>query len=277
MNNMRKDLIGIVVGFSMIVSTACSVSSTPVLTNVVSDIDESSDVNNMGQNNQDEFDHYEKIAHSDFPEAENMHIILSWNNEDEIPAYAGNITAVINANLPYLHAEETTTSQFIKFSSLDKLGRSGSAMASVCMETMPHKQRLEVTYPHPSGWFELSEKLGANIYQPCHILGYDCVADDTTLENFFTGTNSLSTTMAIYEKQVTSYVQTTGNHVMYRVTPVFYHDDLVAQGVQIEAYSVEDNGSGVSINTFIYNIEPGYIIDYATGSYRAINKDTSIS
>lgn len=278
-------VVAMIVMFSLTTVACTNRSTTTVSSNKSEDkseehIPDEDNQTSVSDENTEDFDHYEKLADSDFPEATNMHIIKSWNGEDEIPTYSGSMNVVLNDNIPYLQAEETTTTQFFKFSGLDSLGRSGTAMACVCQETMPHKQRDEVQFPEPSGWNyngksnnHKYDSYGLNIANSlvsCHLLSYDCIGDDTMEENFFTATPSAEIAMSAYERQIVLYVQSTGNHVMYRVTPIYYANDLMAQGVQMEAYSVEDNGAGLSFNTFIYNVEPNIVYDYATGQNESI-------
>lgn len=284
---IKRKYICIVATFTMfaLATVACtnnsnSISSSQNETNPDEYISDEGTQKSVSDENTDDFDYYEKLADSDFPEASNMHMIKSWNGKDEIPAYSGSMNAVLNDNVPYLQAEETTTTQFFKFSSLDELGRSGAAVACVCQETLPHKQRDDVQFPEPSGWNYKGksnnhkyDSYGLNIANSlvsCHLLGYSCIGEDTMEENFFTATPSAEIAMSAYERQIVLYVQSTGNHVMYRVTPIYYSNDLMAQGVQMEAYSVEDNGAGLSFNTFIYNVEPNLVYDYATGRNESI-------
>lgn len=220
----------------------------------------------------DDFDTYEKPAESDFREADYMSVLKSWNSQDQIPAYSGEATITLNNDIPYFEDNEKTTKHYVVFSSLDDLGRCRRAMANICIETLPHQEKKEIPEDiKPSGW--TSKGKIDDIEQPlvlCQLLGYECISDNSTKENFITGTQAMNQDLRLYERKIVEYVRETNNHVLYRITPLFHDNDMMAQGVELEIYSVEDNGSGLCYHKFIYNVQPGITIDYATGEYSNI-------
>lgn len=188
---------------------------------------------------------------------------------------AGNDTndnpyTVVNDNVPYFSDEDLTrTDAFETYSELDYLGRCGVAYANICQELMPTEERGEIGSVKPSGWHTVNyhEYVDGNyLYNRCHLIGYQLSGENANEKNLITGTRYLNVEgMLPFENEVAEYVEKTGNHVLYRVTPVFDGDNLVASGVQMEAYSVEDQGTGVMFNVYCYNVQPGITIDYATG------------
>ena len=187
----------------------------------------------------------------------------------EIPAYSGNAYVVINNNIPCFTDDELSATSFEYYSELDDLGRCGVCVASVGTDIMPTEERGEIGNVKPSGWHTVKypELIDGNyLYNRCHLIGYQLTGENANTRNLITGTRYMNVEgMLPFEDMVASYVKETGNHVMYRVTPVFEGDNLVADGVLIEAESLEDNGSGILFYVFCYNIQPGIIIDYATG------------
>ncbi len=199
--------------------------------------------------------------------ADGIKVIEIDENEE---AYSGNPFILINNNVPYFSEEEKTcTDAFEKYSELDELGRCGVAYANICRELMPTEERGEIGRVKPSGWHtanyhELIE--GNYLYNRCHLIGYQLSGENANEKNLITGTRYLNVQgMLPFENEVTDYVENTGNHVLYRVTPEFEGDNLVASGVLMEAYSVEDQGQGIMFNVYCYNVQPGITIDYATG------------
>lgn len=174
----------------------------------------------------------------------------------------------INSNQPDFDESDLTTEPFETYSSLDYLGRCGVAYANICQEIMPTEPRGEIGQVKPSGWHtaKYSWVDGQYLYNRCHLIGYQLAGENANEKNLITGTRFMNTQgMLPFENEVADYVKDTGNHVLYRVTPVYDGSDLVAWGVQMEAYSVEDNGAGICFNVFCFNAEPGVAIDYATG------------
>ena len=198
--------------------------------------------------------------------------IINTSNEsydiENLPDYNGNSYVIVNDNNPYFKEEEYTTDSFEKYSELDSLGRCGVAYANISKELMPTEKRDSIGFIKPSGWHTVKYDHidGKYLYNRCHLIGYQLTGENANEKNLITCTRSMNTKgMLQFENMVTKYIKDTGNHVLYRVTPVFEGNNLVATGVEMEAYSVEDNGKGIKFNVFVYNIEDGIIIDYKTG------------
>lgn len=186
----------------------------------------------------------------------------------EIPAYSGTPYTEVNGNQPYFTEEELTTQSFETYSELDSLGRCGVAYANVGQDLMPTKPRGEIGAVKPTGWHlvKYDNVDGKYLYNRCHLIAYMLAAENANPQNLITGTRYLNVQgMLPFETKVCDYVKNTGNHVLYRVTPIFDGDNLLADGVLMEAYSVEDAGEGISFCVFAYNVQPGIGIDYATG------------
>ena len=187
----------------------------------------------------------------------------------DIPKYSGETYAEINGNIPYFTSDDLTTDAFEYYSPLDHLGRCGTAYANICPGIMPTEERGEIGMVKPSGWHTVRyDGLvdGNYLYNRCHLIGYQLAGENANEENLITGTRYMNVEgMLPFENLVDDYVDETGNHVLYRVTPIFLEDDLVATGVLMEAYSVEDEGAGVCYCVFCYNVQPGITIDYTTG------------
>lgn len=187
---------------------------------------------------------------------------------ENIPAYSGQAYVEINDNQPSFTKDELVTESFEEYSPLDSLGRCGVAYANVGIDTMPTEDRGSIGQVKPSGWQTVKYDCvdGKYLYNRCHLIGYQLTAENANKENLITGTRYLNVDgMLPFENLVADYVKETENHVLYRVTPIFEGDNLVASGVQMEAMSVEDNGEGVCFNVYCYNVQPGVVIDYATG------------
>lgn len=187
---------------------------------------------------------------------------------EEIPPYSGEPYAELNGNIPDFSEDDLTTTAFELYSDLDELGRCGVAYANICPELMPTEERGAIGQVKPSGWHTVKYDCvdGKYLYNRCHLIGYQLAGENANEKNLITGTRWLNVSgMLPFENQVADYVQETGNHVLYRVTPVFEGDDLVAGGVRMEALSVEDRGEGVCFHVYVYNVQPGVTIDYATG------------
>ena len=186
----------------------------------------------------------------------------------EIPAYSGTPYTEVNGNQPYFTEEELTTQSFETYSELDSLGRCGVAYANVGQDLMPTEPRGEIGAVKPTGWHlvKYDNVDGKYLYNRCHLIAYMLAAENANPQNLITGTRYLNVHgMLPFETKVCDYVKNTGNHVLYRVTPIFDGDNLLADGVLMEAYSVEDAGEGISFCVFAYNVQPGIGIDYATG------------
>lgn len=187
----------------------------------------------------------------------------------QIPSYTGNPYTIINDNEPEFDESDFTTEAFETYSDLDNLGRCGVAYANICKELMPTEKRGKIGMIKPSGWHTVKYPeiiKDRYLYNRCHLIGFQLAGENANEKNLITGTRYLNVDgMLPFEDEVADYVKETENHVLYRVTPVFDGDNLVASGVQMEAESVEDSGEGVKFNVYCYNIQPGIGIDYTTG------------
>ncbi len=192
----------------------------------------------------------------------------------DIPEFSGEPYVVINNNQPDFTNEEKTTESYENYSDLDSLGRCGVAEANIGQDLMPTEKRGAIGQVKPTGWHTVKydQVEGKYLYNRCHLIGYQLTAENANEKNLITGTRYLNVDgMLPFENLVADYVKETENHVLYRVTPVFEGDNLVASGVLMEAESVEDAGDGVEYCVYVYNIQPGVEIDYATGESHASN------
>ena len=190
----------------------------------------------------------------------------------DVPAYTDKAYVTVNNNKPYFTADEITSKSFETYSELDSLGRCGVAFSSIGKDLMPTEERGSIGQVKPSGWVMAKYDFvdGKYLYNRCHLIGYQLTAENANEKNLITGTRYLNIQgMLSFENQIADYVKSTGNHVMYRVTPIFEGDNLVANGVLMEGYSVEDNGAGVNFCVYAYNVQPGVDINYATGESKA--------
>lgn len=211
-------------------------------------------------------------------------VLIEYENSFDIThvvPYSGKPYMEINNNIPFFTREERKiTNAFESYSELDELGRCRVAYANVCQELMPTEERGEIGPIKPSGWHTVkyNDLIDGNyLYNRCHLIGFQLTGENANEKNLITGTRYLNVVgMLEFENMVSSYVKETNNHVLYRVTPIFEGDNLVASGVLIEAWSVEDNGAGICINVYCYNVQPGIIIDYLTGDSQR-NPDVVIS
>ncbi|WP_408069278.1 DNA/RNA non-specific endonuclease [Butyrivibrio sp. JL13D10] len=194
--------------------------------------------------------------------------------DEAIPAYSGIPSVEINDNKPEFTKSEITKVSFESYGDLDELGRCTPAMASIGKDLMPKKDRESISMVKPTGWDQekypgLVDSDPPYLYNRCHMIGFQLTGENANEKNLITGTRYFNAEgMLPYENEVADYIRNTGNHVMYRVTPVFEGNNLLCDGVKIEALSVEDSGKGVSFNVFCYNVQPGVIIDYSDGSNR---------
>ena len=185
-----------------------------------------------------------------------------------IPAYSGSPYVAVNENIPYFTDEELTTQSFETYSELDSLGRCGVAYACIGQDLMPTEDRESISEVTPSGWNNKEYDFvdGGWLYNRCHLIGFQLTGENANEKNLITGTRSMNVDgMLLFENMTADYIKETGNHVMYRVTPVFEGDELVPRGVLMEGKSVEDNGEGILFNVFVYNVQPGVEINYMTG------------
>ena len=188
----------------------------------------------------------------------------------DLPTYVGSAYVVLNNNIPVFSPEELTTEGYEFYSPLDALGRCGTVIASVGRETMPaeDEDRGNISSVKPTGWVQANyDSMGGQpLYNRAHLIGWQLTAENANERNLVTGTRYLNVQgMLPFEDMVADYVKETGNHVAYRVTPIFEGKNLVCSGVQMEGFSVEDNGEGICFNVYCFNVQPGIIIDYATG------------
>ncbi|MCD7834261.1 MAG: DNA/RNA non-specific endonuclease [Lachnospiraceae bacterium] len=197
----------------------------------------------------------------------------------DIPAYSGSPYAEVKGNVPDFSDLDINTESFERYSELDSLGRCGVALANLGTDLMPTQERGDISSIHPTGWHSVQYEGidGESLYNRCHLIAYKLTAENANEQNLITGTRYLNTEgMLPFEDLVAEYIYETGNHVLYRVTPIFEGENLVASGVQMEAMSVEDEGAGVLFNVYCYNVQPGIGIDYATGE-SWIEDDASVS
>ena len=186
----------------------------------------------------------------------------------EIPEFSGEPYVKINGGIPFFTEEEITTKSFEDYSLLDELGRCGVAMACIGRDLMPTEDREGIGNVTPTGWIQAQYDCvsGKNLYNRCHLIGFQLTGENDNEKNLITGTRFMNWDgMVEFENMVADYVKETGNHVLYRVTPIFEGYNLVASGVLMEAYSIEDEGDGICFSVFAYNVQPGIIIDYKTG------------
>lgn len=187
---------------------------------------------------------------------------------DNIPEYSGDAYVEVEDNQPSFSKADMTAASFESYSELDEYGRCGIAYAKVSMDLMPTKERGSIGQVKPSGWQTVKYDIvdGKYLYNRCHLIGYQLTGENANEENLITGTRYLNIEgMLPFENMVADYIKETNNHVLYRVTPIFEGEDLVASGVQIEGYSVEDKGEGICFNVYAYNVQPGITIDYFNG------------
>lgn len=192
----------------------------------------------------------------------------SYVSLDAIPAYDGKAYVAVNNNEPFFTDSDMTTTAFENYSDLDSLGRCGVAYANICKDIMPTEERGKIGMIKPSGWHTVKYDVIKDryLYNRCHLIGYQLAGENANPKNLITGTRYLNVEgMLPFENLVADYVNNTGNHVLYRVTPMFSGSNLVANGVLIEAKSVEDNGGGILFNVYCYNVQPGVGINYENG------------
>lgn len=187
----------------------------------------------------------------------------------DVPAFDGETAyVVINENIPEFKESQLITDSYEKYAPLDALGRCGVAMACVGTDIMPTEERGNIGQVKPSGWQTVKYDIvdGKYLYNRCHLIGYQLTGENANKQNLITGTRYLNVEgMLPFEDMIADYVKETENHVIYRVTPIFEGDNLLASGVQMEAISVEDEGEGICFNVYAYNAQPGVSIDYTTG------------
>ena len=200
---------------------------------------------------------------------------------ESVMTYTGNSYATVYNNQPQFTASELTTKAYEFYSPLDSLGRCGYVIACVGKETMPTGSRGSISSVKPTGWvqktYDTSLVNGGSLYNRCHLIGWQLTGENANKKNLITGTRYMNENMIPYENMIADYIKETGNHVMYRVTPIFQGNNLVASGVHMEAYSVEDNGDGICFNVYLYNVQPGITIEYKTGESYLTNAQPEAS
>ena len=197
-----------------------------------------------------------------------------------IPAYSGSPYVTVNNNVPSFSSSELTTKGYEKYSSLDSLNRCGFAIASCGKEIMPaeNEERGNISSIKPSGWNQAKYDgiSGGWLWNRCHLIGWQLSAENANKQNLITGTRYMNINgMLPFENMVADYIRETGNHVAYRITPIYNGNNLVCSGVQMEAYSIEDSGEGIEFNVYCYNVQPGININYADGSSSSENSGST--
>ena len=192
----------------------------------------------------------------------------------EVSPYDGSSSyVIINNNEPEFLSDDLVTRSYEFYSDLDSLGRAGVAMSSIGIDLMPTEERGNIGSVKPSGWHTIKYDFinGKYLYNRCHLIGYQLTGENANAKNLITCTRQTNTGIMLeYENKVAKYIKETNNHVLYRVTPIYENNNLVASGIQMEAMSVEDNGTGIKFNIYIYNVQDGVDINYETGESEEI-------
>lgn len=198
---------------------------------------------------------------------------------ENLPEFSDSAYVELNDNQPEFSDEEKQDTQsFETYSELDSLGRCGVAFACIGQDLMPTEDRESISQVKPTGWQTVKYDFvdGKYLYNRCHLIGFQLTGENANEKNLITGTRYMNVEgMLPFENMVADYIKETDNHVLYRVTPVFENQELVARGVQMEAWSVEDKGDGICYNVYVYNNQPGVAIDYATGKSEEISEESS--
>ncbi|MBR4942122.1 MAG: DNA/RNA non-specific endonuclease [Clostridia bacterium] len=199
---------------------------------------------------------------------------------EDLPQFSGEPFVALNGNVPDFHDEQLITTSYEYYSELDHLGRCGYTEACVGLDIMPTEDRGNISHVKPTGWqsVQYDHVDGKSLYNRCHLIGFQLTGENANEQNLITGTRYMNVDgMLPFENQIASYTETTGNHVLYRVSPVYSGKNLVCAGLQLEALSVEDGGEGICFNVFVYNVQPGIVIDYASGASRRASDDEAPS
>ncbi len=186
----------------------------------------------------------------------------------DIPEYAGEAYVVLNDNIPFFDQNQVNTDSFEYYSELDAIGRCGVCYANLGRDLMPTEDRESISNVRPSGWVNVPYEFvdGKYLYNRCHLIGFQLAGENANEKNLITGTRYMNVEgMLPFENMVADYIKETGDNVLYRITPIYHQHELVARGVQMEAYSVADKGESICFNVYCYNVQPGVVIDYATG------------
>lgn len=198
--------------------------------------------------------------------------VISYTLED-VPSYSGKDYVYLNNNVPNFDLDDINSKSFQFYSNLDSLGRCGYAYANIGKDLMPTEKRGSIGMVKPSGWHTVKYDNidGKYLYNRCHLIGYQLTGQNANVKNLITCTRYMnSVSMLEFENKVASYIKKTNNHVLYRVTPIYDGDNLLASGVIMEAYSIEDSGKGIKFNVYLYNVQDGIEIDYKTGDSKKI-------
>ncbi|MDD6272831.1 MAG: DNA/RNA non-specific endonuclease [bacterium] len=193
---------------------------------------------------------------------------------DNIPEYSNESYVILNNNIPEFEDLSKSSVSFEVYSELDSLGRCTGAYASLSVDLMPTEERGSIGSVKPSGWHTIKYDIveGKYLYNRCHLIGFQLAGENANKNNLITCTRYMNTgTMLEYENKVADYIRKTNNHVLYRVTPIYKGNNLLANGVQMEALSIEDNGEGIKFNIFVYNVQPGIEINYKNGESHLIS------
>lgn len=202
-------------------------------------------------------------ADSDIPISNTEPITL-----ENIPEYTGNPFVEVNNNQPDFSESDKTSEPYEWYSELDPLGRCGVVEANIGIELMPTEERGAIGQIKPTGWHTIKYDCidGKYLYNRCHLIAYQLTAENANELNLITGTRYMNVVgMLPFENRIADYIKETRNHVLYRATPIFEKNNLLASGIQIEALSIEDNGAGICFNVYVFNVQPGIVIDYSTG------------
>lgn len=269
MKRKNTILITLILCFCLTFLSACDSSNTtnlPQNGTLTVDADENTNHEKNDWENQDSEGSTGKLTIQQFSGSENDSQYQF--DISKIPAFSGEPYVVVNQNRPAFQDTDYITEDFEFYSELDSLGRCGVAFANICKEIMPTEERGSIGSVKPSGWhtakYEILED--TYLYNRCHLIGFQLAGENANEKNLITGTRYMNVEgMLPFENMVADYVDETGNHVLYRVTPIFEGNNLVATGVEMEAASVEDKGEGLCFHVFVYNHQPGIVIDYATG------------
>ena len=186
----------------------------------------------------------------------------------EIPAYSGEAFVILENNVPAFQEKDYVTDSYEFYEDLDAMNRCTYTMACIGPDLMPTEDRGNIGQVRPTGWVTAKYDFvdGKYLYNRCHLIGFQLTGENANERNLITGTRYMNVDgMLPFENMVADYIKETGNHVLYRVVPIFEGDNLVASGVTMEAWSVEDNGEGICFHVYVYNVQPGVEIDYATG------------
>lgn len=297
MKKFNKKLLAILLALTMVLSlSACSLDTDTMSSDndtscYTESLDNSEDSTAVNSSNQTEESSTDSTTSTETQKPTQSTASTPSNNgvgtgsatavkPSSLPAYSGTAFTYVNNNQPNFSAAELTTKAYEKYSSLDSLGRCGVAIASCGTEIMPgaNEERGSISSVKPTGWVQKSYSgvSGGYLWNRCHLIGWQLSAENANRQNLITGTRYMNINgMLKFENMVADYIKETNNHVAYRITPIFEGNNLVCSGVQMEAYSIEDDGDGICFNVYCYNVQPGITINYATGDSTGPNSESS--